>query len=212
MIRRAAKAPAPRITRRALMLLGLQAGIVGVLGWRMADLQVEQSERYRLLAEENRINIRLIPPARGMIFDRDGRPMAGNRQNYRIVMVREQARDPAAVMERLARLIDLPADRRERALKEMQSRSAFVPVVIAENLTWDDVVRVSANTPVLPGVVPEVGLSRFYPDGEATAHVVGYVGPVSESDLAKIENPDPVLQIPRFQIGKTGVEHRLGSR
>jgi penicillin-binding protein 2 len=201
--------PPPRITRRGLMLLGIQAGVVGVLGWRMRDLQIEQNEHFRLLAEENRINIRLIPPARGMIYDRDGVLLAGNRQNYRIVMVREQARDPEAVLARLGTIIDLPAEDRDRALREMTGRSAFVPVVVTEHLTWEDVVRVSANAPNLPGVIPEVGLSRTYPDGLATAHVVGYVGPVSESDLAKLEDPDPLLQIPRFEIGKTGVEHRL---
>jgi penicillin-binding protein 2 len=201
--------PAPRITRRGLMLLGLQAGVIGALGWRMHDLQVVQNERYRMLAEENRINIRLIPPARGIIYDRQGRVIAGNRQNYRIVMVREQAGDPEAILDRLATIITLPPDIRERTLREMAGRSAFVPVVVTEHLTWDDVVRVAANTPVLPGVIPEVGLSRTYPEGYSTAHVVGYVGPVSESDLATIEDPDPVLQIPRFQIGKTGVETRL---
>jgi penicillin-binding protein 2 len=201
--------PAPRITRRALMLLGLQAGVVGALGWRMRDLQIIQNAHYRMLAEENRINIRLIPPARGIITDRNGLLMAGNRQNYRIVIVREQAGDPAAVLARLATIIPLPPETRERVLREMGMRSAFVPVVVAEHLTWDDVVRVAANTPVLPGVMPEVGLSRTYPEGTATAHVVGYVGPVSESDLAKLETPDPLLQIPRFQIGKTGVEQKL---
>lgn len=199
----------PGIGRRAVMLLGLQAGLAGALAWRMRDLQIVQGERYRLLAEENRINLRLIPPARGIITDRTGAVMAGNRQNYRIVMVRERARDPAAVLARLAGIIDLPPDRQERAIREMAARSAFVPVVVAEHLSWDDVARVAANTPVLPGIEAEVGLSRYYPDGFASAHVVGYVGPVSESDLAKIENPDPVLQIPRFQIGKTGVEHKL---
>jgi penicillin-binding protein 2 len=191
------------------MLLGLQAGTVGALGWRIRDLQVEQNEHFRLLAEENRINIRLIPPARGLIYDRAGVLLAGNRQNYRIVMVREQAGDPGAILARLATIIDLPPDLRERALREMSVRSAFVPVVVTEHLEWDDVVRVAANAPNLPGVIPEVGLSRTYPDGFSTAHVVGYVGPVSESDLAKLEDPDPLLQIPRFQIGKTGVEHRL---
>ena len=121
-------------------------------------------------------------------------------------MVREQAGDVEAVLDRLGRIVAIPPDRRERALKEMASRSAFVPVVVVEHLTWDDIVRVAANAPILPGVIPEVGLSRTYPDGLATAHVVGYVGPVSESDLAKMESPDPLLQIPRFQIGKTGVE------
>ena len=113
------------------------------------------------------------------------------------------------MLARLATIIPLPADVQERALREMADRSAFVPVVVAEHLTWDDVVRVSANAPVLPGVMPEVGLSRFYPDGPSTSHVIGYVGPVSESDLAKLEDPDPLLQIPRFQIGKTGIETRL---
>jgi len=82
-------------------------------------------------------------------------------------------------------------------------------VVVTEHLSWKDLIRVSANAPVLPGVIPEVGLSRFYPDGVSTAHVLGYVGPVSESDLAKLEDPDPLRQIPRFQIGKTGVEQRM---
>ncbi len=199
----------PGVTRRGLMLLGLQFGVVGALGWRMRQLQIEQNARYALLAEENRVNIRLIPPARGLIFDREGRPLALNRQNYRIVMVREQAGDAAITLARLGKIIDLPPDRQQRALREMNARSAFVPVVVADNLTWDDVVRVSANAPVLPGVIAEVGLSRSYPDAYSTSHVVGYVGPVSESDLAGLVDPDPVLQIPRFQIGKTGVEQRL---
>ncbi len=54
-----------------------------------------------------------------------------------------------------------------------------------------------------------MGLSRFYPMGPDLAHVIGYVGPVSDYDLSKTEDPDPLLQIPKFQIGKTGVETKL---
>ncbi|MFO1104648.1 MAG: penicillin-binding protein 2 [Amaricoccus sp.] len=201
--------PPPRITRRALMLFGLQLGVIGTLGWRMRDLQIVQHDHYALLSDENRINLRLIPPARGLILDRNGTPLAVNRQNYRISMVREQVTDPEATLARLAQIIDLPDELQQRALRDMKDHSAFVPVVVAEHLSWDDVVRVSANAPILPGVLPEVGLSRYYPHGGDTGHVVGYVGPVSERDLQKLENPDPVLQIPRFQIGKTGVEQRL---
>ena len=100
-----AKPTAPRITRRGLMLLGLQAGAVGALAWRMRDLQVLQNEHYALLAEENRVNLRLIPPARGVILDRHGQLLAGNRQNYRITMVREQAGDAEAVLDRLGRIV-----------------------------------------------------------------------------------------------------------
>jgi penicillin-binding protein 2 len=124
-------------------------------------------------------------------------------------MVREQARDPADILSRLARIIDLPAEAQERVLREMSARAAFVPVVVAEHLSWDEVTRVAANAPLLPGIESEVGLSRFYPEGYSTSHVVGYVGPVSERDLAQLEAPEPVLQIPRFQIGKAGAEQRL---
>ena len=196
------------ITRRGLVLMGAQLAIVGTLAWRMRQLQVEEAEHYRLLAEENRINLRLLPPARGLIYDRDGRPVAVNQQNYRIVIVRESADDPEETLRRLSRLIPISPDRRERVLRDMYARPAFVPVTVAEHLDWESFARVATNAPALPGVLTEVGLSRHYPADEVFAHVVGYVGPVSDWDLAQIENPDPLLQIPDFQIGKNGVEKR----
>jgi penicillin-binding protein 2 len=90
----------------------------------------------------------------------------------------------------------------------MERRSPFVPVTLADRLSWEDFSRVAVNTPALPGITTEVGLSRHYPMGRDFAHVVGYVGPVSDFDLSKLEDPDPLFQIPKFQIGKLGVEAR----
>jgi len=200
---------ARKITRRALMLGGAQAAMMGALALRMRNLQVDQADQFHLLAEENRINIRLIPPVRGLIHDRDGRIIAGNEQNYRVIVVREDAGDVEAVLHRLARLIDLPPEDIDRAMREVMRHRPFVPVTIAERLSWEQVARVAANAPALPGITPEVGLSRTYPLGPDFAHVAGYVGPVSENDLAALETPEPVLQIPGFQIGKIGVERHL---
>lgn len=200
-----------RLTRRALLIGTAQFALMGGLALRMRSLQIEQSEEYRLLAEENRINIRLLPPARGLIYDRDGRIIADNEQNYRIVLIREDAGDVDQVLEKLGSLITLDPDRIEKAREEMARRSPFVPVTVAERVTWDEIARVTVNAPALPGVLPEVGLSRHYPLGSDLAHVVGYVGPVSDYDLNRIDDQDPLLQIPRFQIGKTGVENKLES-
>jgi len=168
--------------------------------------QVQQSESYRLLAEENRINLRLIPPARGLITDRNGSPIAINRQNYRITIIREQARDSEAVLRKLSEIIELSEERIQKVLKDVSQRPAFVPVAVTEHLSWQDIAQVAANAPALPGIIPEVGLTRYYPQGKTYAHAVGYVGPVSDYDLSKIESPDPLLQIPKFQIGKSGIE------
>jgi penicillin-binding protein 2 len=197
------------VTRRGLVLAGLQLGFMGVLGLRMRQMQVEEADSYRLLAEENRINVRLIPPSRGIIFDRHGVPIAQNAQNYRIIIVREDAGDVEETIARLRRLIALDEDDLDRNLKEMYRRSPFVPVTLADRLHWEDIAEVAVNAPALPGITPDVGLSREYPLGADFAHIVGYVGPVSEYDLSKLVDPDPLLQIPKFQIGKIGVETKL---
>ncbi len=197
------------ISRRALLLGGTQLAFMGVLGLRMRHMQVVQADEFRMLAEENRINIRLIPPERGLIYDRNGILIAGNEQNYSIVVVREDAGDIGVTIEKLSQLIAFDPNELDRSIREMERRSPFVPVTIADRLTWQDFSTVAVNAPALPGVTPEVGLSRYYPLGADFAHVLGYVGPVSDYDLSKIQDPDPVLQIPKFQIGKIGVEGKL---
>jgi penicillin-binding protein 2 len=194
------------ITRRGLFLGGSMAAFMAVLGARMRYMQVDQADEFRLLAEENRINIRLIPPGRGLILDRNGKLIAGNEQNYRVVITREDAGDVGQILARLAHVIPLTPEDIDRTTKEAERSSPFVPIIVADRLPWEDFSRVALNAPTLPGVSPEVGLSRVYPRPEDFAHVVGYVGPVSDRDLEGIADPDPILQIPKFQIGKIGVE------
>jgi penicillin-binding protein 2 len=197
---------ARKITRRALLLGGGMAAMMAVLGARMRYMQVDQADQFRLLAEENRINIRLIPPSRGLIEDRNGKLIAGNEQNYRVVITREDAGDVGMVLRRLSSLIPLSPEDIERTVKETDRTSPFVSIIVADRLSWDDLSKIALNSPTLPGVSPEVGLSRTYPTKQDFAHVVGYVGPVSAKDLEGVTDPDPVLQIPKFQIGKIGVE------
>jgi penicillin-binding protein 2 len=195
-----------QISRRALLLGGVQLVFAGVLVLRMRSLQLGQTEEFRLLAEENRINIRLLPPARGVIQDRNGTVLAANVQNYRVVMVREDAGEPRPALERLAQIIPLTPEQIERAEREVMRNRPFVPVTVVDQLNWEEVARIALNAPAMPGISPEVGFSRYYPFGAEFAHSVGYVGPVSERDLAERETVDPLLTIPRFQIGKIGVE------
>ena len=197
------------ITRRAAIVGGVQVGVMAVLGWRMHQMQVLRADEYRLLAEENRINLRLIPPARGLIFDRNGTPLAVNEQVYRIVMVREDAGDIDEALARLRAIMPIDDATIARAVEEMERRSPFVPVTIVDRVSWEDVARVTVNAPALPGISAEVGQSRLYPLGADTAHVVGYVGPVSDYDLGQMTDPDPLFQIPKFPIGKTGIEAKL---
>jgi penicillin-binding protein 2 len=191
------------LTRRAILVAGGQLGLLGTLVARLYYLQVVQSDRYVMQADENRINIRLLAPPRGRILDRFGVPLAANKPTFRAVLVAEQAGDIPATLDAVATLIPLTDADRRRVLRDVKSKLSFVPVVLREDLSWDEMARVEVNTLELPGVSIEQALTRYYPFGEEISHTVGYVAAVSEEDLS---NDDPLLELPDFRIGKSGIE------
>ncbi|MBT7451014.1 MAG: penicillin-binding protein 2 [Rhodospirillaceae bacterium] len=191
--------------RRAVVLGGGQSLLVSALVGRMYYLQVIEADRYRMLAEENRINLRLLPPPRGRVLDRFGEPLAVNRQNFRVLIVSEQTRDLAATLGALADVIDLSEYDRDRVQKEVRRRRSFVPITVRENLDWEEMARIQVNAPDLPGVIVDEGLTRHYPQTQTAAHVLGYVSSVDEDDLTG----DPLLQLPGFRIGKAGMEQKF---
>lgn len=189
-------------TRRAAILAAGQAGLMALLGGRLYQLQVVDADRYRVLAEENRINLRLLAPPRGRILDRAGAELALNRRNYCLVVVPEAAGDVARTLDVLAAWVDLDDGDRERIARHMARQPPFVPVLVREHLTWEQVAAIEVNAPGLPGVSIDVRRTRFYPHGSALAHVLGYAAAVSEDEITG----DPLLALPDFPIGKTGVE------
>ncbi len=188
--------------RRAALLAGGKLVLFSALVGRLYYLQVAQSERYTMLADDNRINLRLLPPPRGRIFDRLGEPLATNRLNYRVVLISEQTPSVEATLGTLGGLIRITERERRRVLRESRRKRRFVPITVRENLTWDEVSRIEVNAPDLPGVMIDVGQSRHYPVGPVAAHVTGYVAAVAENELTG----DPLLELPGFRIGKSGIE------
>ncbi len=190
--------------RRAALLIGGKLALLGGLCGRLYYLQVVESQKYQKLADDNRINLRLLAPPRGHIVDRHGAPMAVNVHNYRVVLVAEQALDMQETLRRLEEIINLAEYDRRRVLREARRHRAFVPITVRENLTWQEMSRVEVNAPDLPGISIDVGQSRHYPNGPVAAHIMGYVSAVSEKDLTG----DPLLELPGFRIGKNGVERQ----
>jgi penicillin-binding protein 2 len=191
------------LARRTVMLGGLQAGMISLLVGRMYYLQVVESKRYRMLADDNRISMRLIAPSRGLIVDRTGVPLANNDQNFQALIVSEQARDVERTLGLLSGMIQLAPSEIERIRHDMVHRRRFVPVTVRENLSWEQVSMIEVNAPDLPGVIIDVGEVRSYPLSDQASHLIGYVGAVNEDELS---DDNPVLSLPGFKIGKSGVE------
>lgn len=197
------------LSRRAAMLAGGQFFATSILLTRLYYLQVVQSDRYKTLAEENRISTRLLPPPRGLIYDRFGRPLAKNSQNFRVSVISEQTDGNLnAALEALNEIMPLTPNEIARVRKDVRRSRDFTPVTIRENLTWDQMAAIQLNSLDLPGIIIDEGLSRSYPQKESAVHLVGYVGVVSENEMT---NGNPLYKLPGFRVGKAGVEYQFNS-
>jgi penicillin-binding protein 2 len=190
------------LTRRAFVLGGIQAGLFAMLFGRLYDLQVRKGERFQTMAEENRISMRLIVPSRGIITDRNGIILAHSGQNFRVDLIPEQTPNVKATLKQLYALLPFEDWEKKRIQHDIRKNRSFMPLLLRDNLEWEQMAMLELHAPELPGVVIEAGETRHYPFAEATAHVLGYTGPPNEQEVKK----DPVLNQPGFRVGKTGIE------
>ncbi|MCX7380953.1 MAG: penicillin-binding protein 2 [Alphaproteobacteria bacterium] len=189
-------------TRRALLVAGGQLAALGFLGARLYQVQVEEGARYSTLAEANRISSRLVSPPRGRLLDRFGVVVAGNRQNWRALLIAEQTSDVPATIEAFSRYVPLGDSERARIERDLRRHRRFIPIVLREFLSWEDMARIEVNAPELPGVLVDVGTTREYKFGPRLAHVAGYVAPPNDADVAV----DTMLALPGMRVGRAGLE------
>jgi len=204
MSKKNSRAQAKVFSRRVAILGAGKALLISTLLGRLYYLQVIEADKYKTLSDENRINLRLLPPLRGLILDRFGKVMAANNPDYRAVLIAERTPDLARTLDAFSSLIPVSDKERTRILKERQRNRAFVPIPVKEDLNWEEVSLVEINLPDLPGITIEADQKRYYPEGAPTAHLLGYVAAPSEDEVAR--DPDPLLQLPGFRIGKNGLE------
>ena len=197
-----------KFSRRALLVGAGQLAGYGLLTSNLHDLQVVQAARYAPIADENRINVQLVAPVRGRIFDRFGRLLAGNQEGFRAVLIPSLANNVGQVLGRLARVIPVSTEEQERLVARARRQQPNVPLIVSNHLTFEQIASIGLLAPQLPGVQVEAAATRHYLAGEATAHVVGHVGGVERFAV----DDDPVLKLPGMRVGRTGIERGMDAR
>ena len=199
--------------RRTFVLGGATAlGITALIG-RLGQLQVVQAQEYATLSSQNQFNFRMVPPPRGLIKDRNGVVIAGNRPSFRVLVVRDETKDLDQTLDLLGRLLPDTLERRRAIIRDVNAASKFNPVPVKSDLTWEEFAKVNQYANELPGVMVDMNEARYYPFGGSFAHVIGYVAKVSDRDVKAIrdkgEQPPALLFNPSFRIGRQGVEKAL---
>ena len=194
---------------RRMMLLGTaQAGVGALLIGRLGWLSIAQNQKYQLLSESNRVQLIPVPPRRGWIIDRNGKPIAINKASFRVDIIPQQMTDGPRIVQELATLLTLPPDEVDRISKELEHSRGFQPVSVADNIPYEQYAAITVRLPELPGVAASRGFTRYYPGGSTVGQLVGYVGAANEKEY-EAENKNPLLLVPGVKIGKEGLEQTL---
>lgn len=190
--------------RAAIGFIGIALAVAGLsIGY--FRLQVLHHEEYRTRSEANRIKPRPVVPARGLIFDRNGKLLADNVPAYRLEVVPEQSEDLKATLAALGELVGLSPEELQQFESTRKAIRSFRPVVLKLRLSEEERARLAVNRHRFPGVDVVPYLTRRYPYGDLFAHVVGYVGRLDADDLEALGDSKYSALT---HVGKSGLERK----
>ncbi len=184
----------------ALMIIILALGLVN---GRFFYLQIIHHEDLKARSEANRIKTTPLPPARGLIYDRNGILLADNLPTYRLEVVPEKVNHLQQQLDELAQFIPLDTTDEEKIQQQLRNKKAFKPVVIKDRLNEAEVAAFAVRRHRFPGFRTVPYLVRYYPYGALFSHVIGYVGRINENDLKTL---DHARYAGTRYVGKLGVE------
>jgi penicillin-binding protein 2 len=170
--------------------MGVAAAVIlvafGLLGIRLWYLQVDKGSEMRLMSEQNRVRLVRVPAARGVVYDRYGEILVDNRPSFDVVFVPEDARhDRNQVLATLARYLGEEEPALRQDARAGSKRPPYQGIVLRRDLDWAGVVALETHQIDLPGISLQVAPRRYYPHGPLAAHLLGYVGEVSQRELER---------------------------
>jgi penicillin-binding protein 2 len=195
------------IGRRMFLLSSVKAVVLlGIFG-RLASLQINESVKYRSLADKNRFRETKIAPPRGIIEDYFGNEIASNNKIYQLHLIPDNTPNIDVLFVRLKNIFDISDKKLFLLKRQIARKKSWDTTVISDNLTWSEFSRINVFLHELQGAQPIVSVARYYKDN-SSAHAIGYVSEISPRDL-RTKKYLKNLNIEGVAIGKTGLESTL---
>ncbi|MEK6583854.1 MAG: penicillin-binding protein 2, partial [Nitrospirota bacterium] len=177
--------------------------LVAIILFKAWHMQIMKGKYYRELAENNRIRSVIVPPLRGIIYDRNGEVMAKNVASFNIGLVLADIKDLELTLEKIAPVTGLSLNEMKERIEDNKNYDPFSPLIIKDDISMKEVALIESGKWFLPGVIVVVEGRREYPHMDSAAHLLGYVGEVSRSQLKETEYES---ELPGRIIGQYGIE------
>ena len=197
------------VINRRMFIIGAAKIIIftGIIA-RLFSLQVSENKKYLTLSDKNRIREWKLPPTRGDIVDYFGNVIAGNLKVYQLHIIPEQVENFNYLISRLKTLLNLSDKKIDKIVKLKNKLKPWESIIVSENLSWSDFLKINNFLYDLVGVKPVMTISRNYPFSDVYTHILGYVSQPNEEEILANE----IVQerfVPGMKIGKLGLEKTL---
>jgi len=193
------------LKRRLFIATGITLAIFFLLVIRIWYLQIFKGKEFKELAENNRIRLVRTMAPRGLLLDKTGKVIVGNRPTFNLSVLPEDVKDWAKIKGIIHNIVNVKEDEIDAKLKQAKGRPPFQTIKLKNDLTWEEIVRVETFKIDLPGIALEIEPRRIYPFEDAASHIIGYLGEVDENQIKKLKRTN---YIPGDFIGKYGVEYQ----
>ena len=190
------------LNRRSFFLLLTKLSLFSVISYRLFDIQITNSSKYKTLSKNNQINVEILYPIRGIIKDRNGNIIASNLKVFDLYIIPEQTKNLNKALNDLSNFIDLDFKTKRKIINLSKTVKKFEKIKVQENLDWKTLEMLETNKNYLEGISLVEDFQRIYPQNESFSHLLGYVNKPSKKDL----NLPYISNMPLLNIGKQGLE------
>ena len=190
------------LNRRTFFLYIFKLCFFAGVGFRLFDIQISQSKKYKTLSKNNQIDLEVLFPIRGEIFDRNNKILATNKKVFDIYIIPENTNSINSSLNLLTEYIKIDFTNRRKIIDLSKKIKKFQKIKVAENISWETLERIEANKYNLPGVVIDEDYMRIYPFRDFFSHILGYISKPNQKELSL----PFISKMPSIDIGKKGVE------
>ena len=190
------------LNRRAFFLLLGKISLFSIVGWRLFDIQIRDSAKYKTLSKNNQINIEILYPLRGNIIDRNKNIIATNIKVFDLYIIPERSKNLNETLNNLSKFINLSFNKKREIINLSKKIKKFERIKIIENLNWDTLEVLEINKNYLSGIELIQDFQRVYPEKKLFSHLLGYTNRPSKNDLSL----PYISKMPYLNIGQQGIE------
>ena len=190
------------LNRRTFFLYILKLFFFSGVSLRLYDIQISESKKYKTLSKNNQIDLEILFPIRGEIFDRNNKLLATNKKVFDIYIIPEKTKSIDYSLNLLSKFIKIDFKSRRKIIDLSKQTKKFQKIKVAENINWETLEKIEANKYNLPGIGIDEDYMRIYPLKEFFSHILGYINKPDEKELSL----PFISKMPNLDIGKEGIE------